>query len=86
MVDLRREIDQVIMEEILKDLEKEGIPKDQCQKCYDKIRFYVEARAVLLNRVPERLNEELGYYREYLYQVAESLGIQIKLPYEPESN
>lgn len=86
MENLRNRVDEVVMEEISSRLEKYGVPKELCQQCYNEFRFYTEARAVLLNRVPERDNQETGYYRTYLYEVAKSLDIQIKLPYKSSHN
>jgi hypothetical protein len=72
----RTTIDNVIVSEIEKTLVKFGVPKEKAFECYDAIRFQAEARAVLLNRVPERNNEEIGYYGAYLAKMAKENGVE----------
>lgn len=72
-------IDEQLVAHIEKTLAEYGVPKEKAFECYDKIRFQCEARAVLLNRVPDRNNEAIGYYGGLLKQLGERAGVV----YEP---
>lgn len=72
----REIIDAIVLEEIKSTLVKYGVPTEKTERCYDSIRFRVEARAVLLNRVPERDNDEVGYYGTYLKETAQEHGVK----------
>lgn len=72
----RNIIDDSVMSEIKKLLNIYGVPKDKTCECYNAIRYQIEARAVLLNRVPDRNNKTIGYYGQYLNKFAEAHGVK----------
>lgn len=72
----RNIIDDIVLSEIQKLLNVYGVSKNKVYECYNAIRYQIEARAVLLNRVPDRNNELVGYYGQYLSDIAEAHGIK----------
>lgn len=70
----RDKIDDFILDAIYKTLELYGVQKEKTGLCYNAIRFECEARAVLLNRVPDRDNKPIGYYGGKLVEWANEVG------------
>lgn len=71
----REIIDEAVMKEIASVLEKYGVKKENIFRCYNDIRFQIEARAVLLNRVSDRSSK---YYGRYLERIAQTHGVNYK--------
>lgn len=81
---IRDQIDEVLMTDIERALVCYGVPKEKADEAYAAIRYQVEARAVLLNRVQDRKMPTAGinYYGQYLEKVARIVGVTYD-PYQP---
>lgn len=76
-------IDQHLLTRIATELTTFGVDPSEVDKCIDAVRFYFEARGVLLNRTQDRkMPEEVEFYGALLREVANQIGAKFD-PFQP---